>query len=107
MNSFLSEAIPPPDDIVQLLLPTMPKATSGHNRVGEDNLVMWTGDGRLGLLGFGHDAKWDHSHVEEQVENLETSTMVREEREFSGMMGRALRRQQDELNFMRTFGMRA
>lgn len=94
----------PPDDIVQLMLPTMPKSTSGHDSIGDDNLVIWTGDGKLGLLGFGKE-KWDWSKLEEQALDHEEMMRRNEEREYAGMMGRALRRQQDELNFVRNFGL--
>jgi len=94
----------PPDDIVQLLLPTMPKSTIGHSSIGDDNLVIWTGEGRLGVLGFGHE-KWDWSKLDEPALEYEEMKRRNEEREYEGMMGRALRRQQDELNFVRNFGL--
>jgi len=104
-NAQGSQEVPlPPDDIVQLLLPTMPKSTSGHSSLGDDNLVIWTGEGRLGLLGFGRE-KWDWSKLDEPASDYEEMKRRNEEREYAGMMGRALRRQQDELNFVRNFGL--
>jgi hypothetical protein len=96
---------PVPDDIVQLILPTRPQSTlGGYEGVGDDNLVLWTGDGRLGLLGFGKE-KWVVGDVEEEALAFEERSRRKEEREYAGMMGRALRRQADELNFVRGFGL--
>lgn len=103
-SQAFQEAAPPPDDIVQLLLPTMPNSTAGHKTLGDDNLVIWTGEGKLGLLGFGKE-KWNWSELEEQALDYEEMRRRNEEREYAGMMGRALRRQQDELNFVRNFGL--
>ncbi|TLD38305.1 Threonine-tRNA ligase [Venturia nashicola] len=93
-----------PDDIVQLMLPTMPKSSLGHTRLGEDNLVIWTGDGKLGLLGFGKE-KWDWSGLEEQALEFEEQSRRKVEREYVGIMGRALRRQADEMHFVRNLGL--
>ena len=103
-GGFFGQPVTPPDDIVQQLLPTMPKSTLGHGSLSEDNLVIWTGEGKLGLLGFGKQ-KWDWSNVEEQALEYDEIKRRNEEREYASMMGRALRRQQDELNFVRNFGL--
>ncbi|KAF2435953.1 hypothetical protein EJ08DRAFT_604137 [Tothia fuscella] len=104
-QTFMGIPAAPPDDIVQLLLPTMPKSTeSGYVGVGEDNLVAWTGDGRVGLLGFGRE-KWELQDLEEEALEYDERSRRREEREYGAMMGRALRRQADELNFVRGFGL--
>jgi hypothetical protein len=96
---------PVPDDIVQLLLPTRPQSTvEKYDGVGDDNLILWTGDGRLGLLGFGKE-KWVCNDVEEEALQFEERSRRKEEKEYAGMMGRALRRQADELNFVRGFGL--
>jgi hypothetical protein len=96
---------PVPDDIVQLILPTRPQSTlGGYDGVGDDNLVVWTGDGRLGLLGFGKE-KWVIGDLEEEALEHEVRSRRKEEKEYAGMMGRALRRQADELNFVRGFGL--
>lgn len=91
-----------PDDIVQLMLPTMPK--SSYTKLGEDNLVIWTGDGKLGLLGFGRE-KWDWSGLEEEALAYEERSRRKVEREYVGIMGRALRRQADEIHFVRNLGL--
>jgi hypothetical protein len=95
-----------PEDIVQLLLPTMPKSTTdGHERIGEDNLVVWTGEGRIGLVGFSRKEKFDWSKLEDEALQHEEVSRRHQERQYANMMGHALRRQQDELNFMRNFGL--
>jgi hypothetical protein len=93
-----------PDDIVQLMLPTMPKSSYGHERLGEDNLVIWTGEGRVGLLGLGRE-KWDWSALEEEALAHEEKSRRKVEREYVGIMGRALRRQADEMHFVRNLGL--
>ena len=103
-GGFFGQPTAPPEDIVQQLLPTMPKSTLGHGSLTDDNLVIWTGEGKLGLLGFGKQ-KWDWSNLEEQALEYDEIKRRNEEREYAGMMRRALRRQQDELNFIRNFGL--
>jgi hypothetical protein len=98
-----AEVQTPPDDIVQLLLPTKPGSIFGHDAIGSDNLVMWTGEGKLGLLGFGREM-WDWSTLEDEAMAHEERSRRKAEREYAGVMGRALRRQADELNFVRNLG---
>ncbi|QDS71170.1 hypothetical protein FKW77_010102 [Venturia effusa] len=93
-----------PDDIVQLMLPTMPKSSYGHSKLGEDNLVIWTGDGRLGMIGFGKK-KWDWSGLEDAALEYEEQSRRKVEREYVSIMGRALRRQADEIHFVRNLGL--
>jgi hypothetical protein len=94
-----------PADIVQLLLPTRPKATTiASTAFGEDNLVAWTGDGKLGLLGFGKP-KWDLANVEEDATRFADHAAIREERNYDAEMGMALRAHANELNFMRGLGL--
>ena len=92
-------------DIVQLLLPTRPKSTSRpSSRLGEDNLIIWTGEGKLGLLGFGRP-KWDLTGVEESAERFEDQAKRTEEREYDAEMGSLLRAHANELNFLRDLGL--
>lgn len=91
----------PPEDIVQLLLPTRPKSTMvALDNAGEDNLVMWTGEGKLGLLGFGAP-KWG-AFAGNENEDVDS---VMEEREYDAEMGQALRAHANELNFLRDLGL--
>lgn len=92
-----------PDDIVQLMLPTMPTSSLGHARLGEDNLVIWTGEGRLGLLSFGREL-WNWDGIEEEALAYKERSRRKVEREYVGVMGRALRRQADEMHFVRNLG---
>jgi hypothetical protein len=106
-NSFsgLSEPHEQPEDIVQLLLPTRPKATTVRSEAfGEDNLVIWTAEGKLGLLGFGKP-KWDTSDIDEVASRHEDLVRRREERDYDVEMGQALRAHANELNFLRNLGM--
>jgi hypothetical protein len=94
-----------PEDIVQLLLPTRPKSTAVQsNTFGGDNLVVWTGEGKLGLLGFGKP-KWDWTGVQEEAERFEERAKRVEEREYDAEMGSLLRAHANELNFLRDLGM--
>ena len=102
---FLAPSYEAPDDIVQLLLPTRPKLTSRpSSRFGEDNLIIWTGEGKLGLLGFGRP-KWDLTGVEESAERFEDQAKRTEEREYDAEMGSLLRAHANELNFLRDLGL--
>ncbi|KIW08609.1 uncharacterized protein PV09_00568 [Verruconis gallopava] len=97
-----------PEDIVQLLLPTRPKSTTAAHasRYGEDNLVIWTGEGKLGMLSFGRP-KWEAITVEEHAESFENAQRRREEKEYDVEMGQVLRAHANELNFMRHLGLNA
>jgi hypothetical protein len=94
-----------PEDIVQLLLPTRPKSTTAESATfGEDNLVVWTGEGKLGVLGFGRP-KWDLADLQEGAERFEERKMRTEEREYDMEMGSLLRAHANELNFLRGLGL--
>jgi hypothetical protein len=93
-----------PEDIVQLLLPTRPKATTIPTaRFGEDNLIMWTGEGKLGLVSFGKP-KWELSQLEDDAEKFEDRVKRSEERNYDAEMGSLLRAHANELNFMADLG---
>jgi hypothetical protein len=108
-----SEA-PGQGDIVQKILPfSSPQGVEPRDQgirpdINQNNLLLWTGDGRLGVLGFGHgnplgEELW-HDAVEEQ---LTTEQRAREdaERQHSAAMRRALERNADEVRFVRGLGM--
>ena len=104
-NMFIAPSYESPDDIVQLLLPTRPKSTTIPSAgFGEDNLVIWTGEGKLGLLGFG-TPKWDLMGLEEEGERVEERSRRTEEREYDAEMGSLLRAHANELNFLRDLGL--
>lgn len=83
-------------DIVQKILPT----TRGGG--GKSDLVLWTGDGKLGLLGFGREPPFDGDVFEDAVE--EQGEKGRE-REYGEGMRRALEMQARELRWLRGYGL--
>jgi hypothetical protein len=99
-------------DIVQKILPTTnpclltPYARSSTEALGLDNLVLWTGDGKLGMLGFGQPP-FDKDVFEDALEvqgEEEKGEKIRE-REYSGEMRRALEHQARELRWLRGYGL--
>ncbi|SMY23424.1 unnamed protein product [Zymoseptoria tritici ST99CH_1A5] len=112
-NSTTDQA-PGQGDIVQKILPSSPPSTSPSHSdrpdTAQQNLLLYTGDGRLGVLGFGAEGRnplgedlW-HDAVEEQVS---TEQRAREdaERSFGETMRRALERSAEEVRFVRGLGM--
>lgn len=83
-------------DIVQKILPT---ARSGG---GKSDLVLWTGDGKLGLLGFGREALFDGDVFEDAVEE---QGVKGREKEYGEGMRRALEMQARELRWLRGYGL--
>ncbi|KAF2006588.1 hypothetical protein P154DRAFT_559114 [Amniculicola lignicola CBS 123094] len=102
-------------DIVQKIMPSVNPAlssVSGHGSVplGEDNLVIWTGDGKVGMVGFGSGGrgKYGDGEGEEVVferVSKEVESERRREREYSGEMRRALESQARELRWLRGYGL--
>lgn len=100
-------------DIVQKILPTVnhslhsPFSSSLATSSRQDELFIWTSDGRLGKVEFGSDSPFDadvfEDALEEQVTQAE-SDKVRE-REYSEEMRRALEHQARELRWMRGYGL--
>lgn len=99
-------------DIVQKILPTMQPSLlsrpplSSNEVLGLDNLVVWTGDGKLGMLGFGHDPSFESDVFEDALEEqgVDAREKVRE-REYSIEMRRALEHQARELRWLRGYGL--
>ncbi|KAF2090970.1 hypothetical protein K490DRAFT_33891, partial [Saccharata proteae CBS 121410] len=96
-------------DIVQKILPTLTRSQFGNQDLNaplnHDNLVVWTGDGRIGLVGFGRGEKWRTEDFEERAETEEQRQREQEEREYAGTMRRALERQAADVRFVRGFGL--
>jgi hypothetical protein len=99
-------------DIVQKILPTTnpslltPYSPSSSEALGLDNLVLWTGDGKLGMLGFGQPP-FDKDVFEDALEvqgEEEKGEKIRE-REYSSEMRRALEHQARELRWLRGYGL--
>ncbi|TKA81923.1 hypothetical protein B0A49_00156 [Cryomyces minteri] len=94
-------------DIVQKIVPTHGSGGGGggeNRKANQDNLLLWTGDGRLGLLGFGAPA-WEQSAFEERAESAEEASRLDAERQYGQTMRRALERQADEVRFVRGLGL--
>ena len=111
-------------DIVQKIVPTNPVRASttgasaanggeGRSDINQSNLVLWTGDGRLGMLGFGHGSPFGREEEDEEATGeLESSAEAVEqkaredaERQYGRAMRRALERNADEVRFVRGLGM--
>ncbi|KAF2458206.1 hypothetical protein BDY21DRAFT_284238, partial [Lineolata rhizophorae] len=104
-------------DMVQKLVPALESgaraAADSKWRLHEDNLLLWTADGRVGMLGFGKRAPfgggaggggvvegWEESAEEERERRRRE-----EERVYGRTMRRVLERQADEVRFMSGLGM--
>ncbi len=97
-------------DMVQKILPTTnPSLLSPHSApssttLGQDNLILWTGDGKLGMLGFGREPPFSLDVFEDALEQQDAGEKVRE-REYSREMRRALEVQARELRWLRGYGL--
>lgn len=97
-------------DIVQKILPTVssslttPYAPPSVDALGLENLVIWTGDGKLGTVGFG-EAPFEQDVFEDAVEEQGGSGEKGREREYGREMRRALEMQARELRWLRGYGL--
>ena len=103
-------------DIVQKILPTVSPSlfiphhssstsSSAASSVGvkQDNLILWTGEGKLGLLGFG-ESPIAEDVFEDALETQGVGEKVRE-RQYGVEMRRALEMQARELRWLRGYGL--
>jgi hypothetical protein len=101
---------PDQDDIVQKILPTVSRSLSAWARapddvpLGQDNLITWTGDGRLGMVSYG-GAGFDADELDEQAKEAEMKELRNKEREYGAEMRRALEQQARELRWMQGYGL--
>lgn len=119
--SSTASEMPGQGDIVQKIVPTSPvlssvgstqDSTPRRDRldVNQSDLLLWTGDGRIGLLGFGHQnplqlgRKGDDA-LQEQGETAAQKAKQDAERQYGMAMRRALERNADEVRFVRGLGM--
>ncbi|KAL6708797.1 hypothetical protein ACN47E_002204 [Coniothyrium glycines] len=98
-------------DIVQKILPTRsPSTPSTHPQatdeppLGQDNLILWTGDGKLGMLGFG-ETPFSQDVFEDALEEQMDGSNKARERDYSIEMRRALEHQARELRWLRGYGL--
>ncbi|KAK0871229.1 hypothetical protein LTR87_012975 [Friedmanniomyces endolithicus] len=120
--SSTAGGMPGQGDIVQKITPMHPVfasstgtgAASGlgerqRQDVNQSNLLLWTGDGRLGVLGFGPGNPLGEDQWREEVGVAAESTEQRAkgdaERQYGMAMRRALERNADEVRFVRGLGM--
>ena len=110
--SSTASEMPGQGDIVQKIVPLQPAASdlAGRTDVNQSNLLLWTGDGRLGMLGFGpSDPLGDdvdrHEALEAQAVTVEQRARQDAERQYGMAMRRALERNADEVRFVRGLGM--
>jgi hypothetical protein len=105
--------LPGQGDIIQKLMATNASAAvyldRGRRDINRRDLLLWTGDGRLGLLGFGRedplgDNAW-HDAIEVQARSIEERAKEDAERQYGLAMRRALERNADEVRFVRGLGM--
>ncbi|PVH97668.1 F-box domain-containing protein [Periconia macrospinosa] len=108
-------------DIVQKILPSIsPSLLSNTSSsaqqqqhavvpLNQNNILVWTGDGRLGVVGFGRDDVFLDAveRLDGVAEDVgEEEERVRErEREYGAEMRRALERQAREARWLRGYGL--
>lgn len=93
-------------DIVQKMLPFQVNLRSGHI---SEKLLLWTADGRVGKLSFGptdtSQTEEFHDAVEVQAEKTSERARQDAERQYAMAMRRALKRNADEVRFVRGLGL--
>ncbi|KAF2268351.1 hypothetical protein CC78DRAFT_21633 [Lojkania enalia] len=95
-------------DIVQKIMPTVSTYLHAPTRdapLGEDNLIIWTGDGKLGMVGFGNSPAFDADELEDLAKEKESQALRTKEQEYGAEMRRALEHQARELRWLRGYGM--
>lgn len=114
--SSTASEMPGQGDIVQKIVPTQPTSSVSSNGfrirsdINQSNLLLWTGDGRIGMLGFGYNNPlgegddW-HDAVENHADSIEQKAQEDAERQYGMAMRRALERNADEVRFVRGLGM--
>ncbi|KAF1347741.1 hypothetical protein BDV97DRAFT_399953 [Delphinella strobiligena] len=97
-------------DIVQKILPLEhsqpPSSSSKRIDSNQSDLLLKTGDGRIGILGFGHESLYGKEELEEIVESTEERARKDAERSYQDSMGRLLQRHADEMRYLRLSGLR-
>ncbi|KAJ4292507.1 hypothetical protein N0V90_009169 [Kalmusia sp. IMI 367209] len=95
-------------DIVQKILTTVAPgvdARAANVRLGEDNIVLWTGDGRLGQVSFGRAQNGFENALLDGGTLDEAESDEERRREFGREMRRALEMQARELRWLRGYGL--
>lgn len=99
-------------DIVRKIIPRVlgqrHAATLSSSRTHDlthDDLVLWTGDGRLGVLGFGRQSQGAGDALHAAADDAAEDAHHRQERQYRMFMRNALERQADETRFVRGLGL--
>ncbi|KAF3037986.1 hypothetical protein E8E12_007959 [Didymella heteroderae] len=101
-------------DIVQRIMSTTspsllsPPSIAETPELGTQNLVVWTGDGKLGMVSFGRDDVFDADTFEDALERQvagEDADMRAIEKEYGLEMRRALEQQAREMSWLRGYGL--
>lgn len=95
-------------DIVQKIIPVRGNGDTSHEgyrTCNRDDLLIWTGDGRLGLVGFRGRSAFENSDAEATGGEDEQSASDEQQRLFEARMRRALERQADDIRFVRGLGL--
>ncbi|KXT08796.1 hypothetical protein AC579_2552 [Pseudocercospora musae] len=107
------------DDIVQKIVPLGSNSSggmaygSGRIDINQNKLLLWTGDGKLGVLGFGQQNPLGGEHWHDALESQDQTFSIEEraredaEKQYGMAMRRALERNADEVRFVRGLGMGA
>jgi hypothetical protein len=95
-------------DIVQKIMPSVSSSVwtkPDDVPLGQDNLIIWTGDGKLGMVGFGHEPAFDVNMLEGMAEEELVKEQRAKEREYGAEMRKALEHQARELKWLQGYGL--
>jgi hypothetical protein len=94
------------EDVVKRILPTKPNATVDAGLTPEDdNLVLLTEDGRLGMVSFGTRRAWEWKERESSEKVPVDLEMQQAEQDYEDNMRQLLLHHENELNYVRGFGL--
>jgi len=88
-------------DLVQRIIPTRASGELGKNGngVAGDDLVIWTAEGKLGIVGFGTEMwSWEEDRDPQDIEQVM-------EDEYNERIRRALLTHEDEINALPGLGL--
>jgi len=108
--SSTGSEMPGEGDIVQKIIPVNASQSTkvlagGRVDVNNDDLLLWTGDGRIGMLSFGNECPIVAEKLHVEARNAEQMALEDAERQYSDKLRRALAQQGDEARIMRRLGM--
>lgn len=108
-QALSSNEDPAQGDIVQKIVPLSPGQvlTQSTSRldVNQSDLLLKTGDGKLGILGFGHKSLVVQEQIQLKAQTIEEAAKQDAERQYQDTLKRALQRNADEVRFMKGLGL--